>query len=230
MNPLIQLTKGTLLFLAVFVFACLGLLPKAQAVVPAPDGGYPGGNTAEGQNALLSRTTGTFNSALGFFSLSALTAGNFCTGVGAGALLLTTADANTAVGAAALLSNTTGAANTATGYQALFQTPPATTTRPMVLLRSLTLPAATTLHWAAAPASLRQRVQVTSILAQGCRALLAKATPVTSEASLAKRLPAESRFLLTRPINSVRLLPQSALRRISNRWTKPVKRCLHSNR
>jgi hypothetical protein len=121
MNPLIQLTKGTLLFLAVFVFACLGLLPKAQAVVPAPDGGYPGGNTAEGQNALLSRTTGTFNSALGFFSLSALTAGNFCTGVGAGALLLTTADANTAVGFAALLSNTTGAANTATGYQALFQ-------------------------------------------------------------------------------------------------------------
>ena len=25
-----------------------------QAVVPAPDGGYPGGNTAEGTNALLS--------------------------------------------------------------------------------------------------------------------------------------------------------------------------------
>jgi hypothetical protein len=27
----------------------LALSPIAQAVVPAPDGGYPGGNTAEGQ-------------------------------------------------------------------------------------------------------------------------------------------------------------------------------------
>jgi len=36
----------------------LVLLPKARAVVPPPDGGYPGGNTAEGQNALLSLTSG----------------------------------------------------------------------------------------------------------------------------------------------------------------------------
>ena len=36
---------------------CIGLLPRAQAVVPAPDGGYPnGGNTAEGENALFSLT------------------------------------------------------------------------------------------------------------------------------------------------------------------------------
>jgi len=26
--------------------------PKAQAVTPPPDGGYPNGNTAEGQDAL----------------------------------------------------------------------------------------------------------------------------------------------------------------------------------
>jgi hypothetical protein len=26
---------------------CIGLLPGAQAILPAPDGGYPGGNTAE---------------------------------------------------------------------------------------------------------------------------------------------------------------------------------------
>jgi hypothetical protein len=32
---------------------CIGLLPRAQAVVPPPDGGYPGGNTAVGQNALF---------------------------------------------------------------------------------------------------------------------------------------------------------------------------------
>ena len=33
---------------------CIGLLPGAQAVVPPPDGDYPGGNTAEGQNRVPS--------------------------------------------------------------------------------------------------------------------------------------------------------------------------------
>jgi hypothetical protein len=41
----------------------LALCPLAQAVTPAPDGGYPGFNTAEGQNALFSRTTGVWNTA-----------------------------------------------------------------------------------------------------------------------------------------------------------------------
>jgi len=45
---------------------CAAAIPTAQAVVPAPDGGYPGGNTAEGQNALLSLTTGGYNTAIGF--------------------------------------------------------------------------------------------------------------------------------------------------------------------
>ena len=36
------------------------LLQPARAVVPLPDGGYPGGNTAEGQNALFSLTDGTY--------------------------------------------------------------------------------------------------------------------------------------------------------------------------
>ena len=49
---------------AVFVFACFTLSPRAQAVSPAPDGGYPGGNTAEGQNALFSLTSGGFNTQL----------------------------------------------------------------------------------------------------------------------------------------------------------------------
>jgi hypothetical protein len=40
------------LFVA-FTLICFALSPNARAVVPAPDGGYPGGNTAEGQNALL---------------------------------------------------------------------------------------------------------------------------------------------------------------------------------
>ena len=99
---------------------CAAAAPKAFGVAPAPDGGYPGGNTAEGQNALLSRTTGTYNTAVGAFSVLSLTDGNFCTGVGAGTLLSNTADENTATGAGALLSNTTGFANTANGAFALF--------------------------------------------------------------------------------------------------------------
>jgi len=96
-------------------------LPQStQAVSPPPDTALPGGNTAEGTNALLSLTTGIYNSAFGIYSLLSLTDGNFCTGVGAGALLVNTADENTATGAGALLSNTTGAGNTANGTFALF--------------------------------------------------------------------------------------------------------------
>ncbi len=104
------------------VFAWFGLCGASNAfgVVPAPDGGYPGGNTAEGQNALLSLTDGLYNTGTGLFSLLSLTDGNFCTAVGAGALLSDTADQNTATGAGALLSNTTGDANTANGAFALF--------------------------------------------------------------------------------------------------------------
>jgi hypothetical protein len=101
-------------------FVLLGILPKAQAVSPAPDGGYPGGNTAEGQAALLSLTTGGFNTAVGFLSLRSNTTNSFNTAVGAGALLANTADENTATGAGALLSNTTGLQNTANGEFALF--------------------------------------------------------------------------------------------------------------
>jgi hypothetical protein len=102
------------------VLVCFALLPGVQAVVPAPDGGYPGGNTAEGQSALLSLTTGGFNTAAGFLSLSSNTTGAFNTGVGAGTLLANTADQNTATGAGALLSNTIGLNNTANGAFALF--------------------------------------------------------------------------------------------------------------
>ena len=106
--------------LITFAFVCFGLFPKAQAVVPPPDGGYPGGNTAEGQNALLSLTSGTYNTAVGFFSLSVDSTGSFNTANGAGALLSNTADENTAIGAGALLSNTEGSFNTANGAFALF--------------------------------------------------------------------------------------------------------------
>jgi len=100
---------------------CFGLLPKAQALSPAPDGGYPGGNTAEGQSALFSMTNGTYNTAVGFFSLRSDSTGSFNTAIGAGALLFNIADENTATGAAALLSNTTGNSNTANGSQTLLK-------------------------------------------------------------------------------------------------------------
>jgi uncharacterized coiled-coil protein SlyX len=117
--------------LIVITFLCLAAFgPKAEAVVPAPDGGYPGGNTAEGQSALLSLTTGGFNTAAGFLSLSSNTTGSFNTAIGAGTLLANTAGENTATGAGALLStstgtfalfsNTAGVVNTATGYRALY--------------------------------------------------------------------------------------------------------------
>jgi hypothetical protein len=118
--PKLQAMKTIIrLFLLVCVFLGANPLPNAQAVNPPPDGGYPGGNTAEGQNALQSTTSGGFNSAVGYFSLFANTTGSFNTGVGAGALDLNTANNNTAIGAAALLLNTIGSNNTADGTDAL---------------------------------------------------------------------------------------------------------------
>jgi len=92
-----------------------------QAVEPAaPDTGFPGGNTADGDGALAGLTGGFYNSAFGFLSLLSNADASFNTGVGAGALLLNTANNNTAVGAGTLISNTTGVSNTALGTFALW--------------------------------------------------------------------------------------------------------------
>ena len=112
--------KNITLTTMLLALGLLALASRTQAVVPAPDGGYPGGNTAEGTNALLSRTTGLYNTAIGVSSLLSITDGNFCTAVGAGVLLGNTAGQNTATGAGALLSNTTGDGNTANGTFTLF--------------------------------------------------------------------------------------------------------------
>ena len=114
--------------------------PQAEAVTPAPDGGYPNRNTAEGTDALFSwpsttsdgentaigfdallqDNSGTNNTATGSFALFSNTSGSFNTAIGFEALQSnTTPYNNTAVGAVALGSNTTGSENTASGASAL---------------------------------------------------------------------------------------------------------------
>jgi hypothetical protein len=106
--------------LITFALVCFALVQNAQAVVPPPDGGYPGGNTAEGQDALLHLTTGVHNTAVGFLSLKTDTTGSYNTAIGSGTLMANSVDGNTATGTFALLNNTTGRSNTANGALALF--------------------------------------------------------------------------------------------------------------
>jgi hypothetical protein len=125
--PELNLMKTRVSFIFIVVsFICVGLLPKVEAVNPPPDGGYgpPAygvGNTAEGQNALLSLTSGTYNTAVGFSSLKSNTTGRLNTAIGVNALVSNTIGTdNTANGVNALYSNTTGYQNTANGVYALF--------------------------------------------------------------------------------------------------------------
>jgi hypothetical protein len=98
----------------------LASVPTAFGVVPPPDGGYPNANTAEGDFALFSLTSGQSNTAIGFNALGDNTTGSRNTATGLQALVSnTTGDSNTATGLNALFGNTTGNSNTATGLQAL---------------------------------------------------------------------------------------------------------------
>ena len=121
--------------LITFALVCFALVQNTQAVSPAPDGGYPGFNTAEGQNALFGLTTGYYNTALGAFTLFGDTTGSgntavginvlrnnvtggFNTAVGLNALFENTGTNNSALGSYALFSNTTGQGNIALGTSA----------------------------------------------------------------------------------------------------------------
>jgi hypothetical protein len=112
----------TQIILIPFAVLCFGLSPNAQAVNPPPDGGYAGGNTAEGHLALASLNTsaGLYNTAVGVYSLLSITDGDFCTALGAGTLFANTAPENTATGAGALFSNSSGTENAALGTFSLF--------------------------------------------------------------------------------------------------------------
>jgi hypothetical protein len=116
MNPLIQLKRTTPTFLIALLLVCPGLSPRAQAVSPPPDGGYPGANTAEGANALLNLTSGGNNTAIGFSALFSNTRGQGNTATGVDVLAgNTTGNFDTATGIDALVSNTTGSFNIALG-------------------------------------------------------------------------------------------------------------------
>src|SRR6266480_5255910 len=94
------------LFVA-FTLICFGLSPTAKALLPAPapDGNYPGGNTAEGINALhdVNTAVGINNTAVGLNALTNDTTGQY----------------NVAVGSRALENNITGDFNMAIGTEAL---------------------------------------------------------------------------------------------------------------
>ncbi len=116
----LPLWRGFLLIPLILV--CFAFAPQTRALVPPPDGGYPGFTTAEGDQALNLLTSGIANTALGWRALFSASTASFNVGVGAGALVLTHgdgSDANTAVGTAAMLLNRSGMRNTAVGAAAL---------------------------------------------------------------------------------------------------------------
>jgi len=114
--------RGLIFIGLALALVCFALSSTARALLPppAPDGGYPNQNTAEGENALFNLTNGVSNTALGYRALFLNTIGNSNTATGVGALYLNTESSyNTATGNLALYYNT-GAFNAATGFAALY--------------------------------------------------------------------------------------------------------------
>ena len=135
--------SGCGLLFASLLLTCLALPQKTQAVVPAPNGGYPGFNHGRRYHALKSLTTGVGNAAIGWYSLFKQHGRKLQHCCRCGTLLFNTGDQssghgtqntavvrrrfylippalnNIAVGSQALFSNTYNSFNTALGAQAL---------------------------------------------------------------------------------------------------------------
>jgi hypothetical protein len=116
----LPLRRGFLLIPLILV--SFALSPQVQAIgtpnTPDP-GPLPISNTADGQLALAG-VSGIYNSAFGIYAGLSNGSASFNTGIGAGTLLVNTANEQTAVGAGALFANSNGANNTACGTFALF--------------------------------------------------------------------------------------------------------------
>ena len=125
MNSYLPRRNHTLFALMLITLAGFALSPMAQAQLSPPqDGGYPGNNTAEGNNALDRYTTAHDNTAIGHNALTFDDAGSHNTAVGSQALLetgfsTTGGDYNTGTGAYVMYLNTSGSSNTAIGARAL---------------------------------------------------------------------------------------------------------------
>src|SRR5712692_629512 len=90
----------------VCALALFALASITRAVDPPPDGGYPGGNTAEGTSALFSLTNGTDNTAIGFRALTWNMQSSYNTAIGSQSLFFNGINGN-------------GSSNTAVGFGAM---------------------------------------------------------------------------------------------------------------
>jgi hypothetical protein len=106
------------LFSIVLAFLSVTISPQVRAT--CQDACLTGNNTVQGDDALISLTFGTDNTAIGYQTLGLNTIGNSNTASGSDALAAnSTGNDNTAMGFQALYHNTTGSYNTANGALAL---------------------------------------------------------------------------------------------------------------
>jgi hypothetical protein len=110
---------GLVFLFTPLALVCFVLSPAVRAVTPAPDGGYPGSNTGEGQDALFHLTNGVSNTAIGAQAIYSDTTTSSNTAVGAFVMALhSSGNQNVTVGQGALADNS-GLGNVAVGFKAL---------------------------------------------------------------------------------------------------------------
>lgn len=105
-----------------YCHGCTGSVAVGTSALAAPQGGWFNiaiGYSAMGQAAGSSFSAGSYNTAVGAYSLNK-NQGGFNVATGYQALAVNEGDHNTASGASALFNNTTGYENTATGANALY--------------------------------------------------------------------------------------------------------------
>src|SRR5213595_3950407 len=101
---------------ALSALVCFGLCQQVQSATDTPDpGSLPTSNTADGQGALGSLTTGLYNSAFGFLSVLSLSDAKICTGVVVCTMLVDKGGSTNGLSAFARFINTTATDNVSSG-------------------------------------------------------------------------------------------------------------------